>query len=105
MNVALVAPAAIDTVAGTVALALLEASDTESPPVGAGFESVTVPLADPPPSNDVGLSVTLPIGSATRYGFGATTRELRTLQKLRRLLSGDTAIELRLPVLKSPRRS
>lgn len=39
-----VAPAAIETVEGTVALALLELNATTKPPVGAGAAKATVPV-------------------------------------------------------------
>jgi len=46
------APAATETVASTVALALLEVNVNVAPPVGAGAERVTVPVADVPPVTD-----------------------------------------------------
>lgn len=57
-NVAVVAPDATVTDAGTFALELLEASDTTVPPVGAAAERVTVPVLEAPPATEVGLRVT-----------------------------------------------
>ena len=45
----LVLPAATVTDAGAIAAALLLASDTATPPVGAGPLKVTVPVVDAPP--------------------------------------------------------
>ena len=57
VNVALVAPAATVTLAGTVATAvLLLDSVTTAPPVGAALVSVAVPCAELPPTTLVGLS-------------------------------------------------
>ena len=59
-NVAVVAPAATVTVAGTCATAvLLLESATTAPPVGAAWSRVTVPVEEAPPVSEVGLSVTL----------------------------------------------
>jgi hypothetical protein len=56
VNVALVDPAVTETLAGTVAAAVLPLeSDTVDPPAGAAAVSVTVPVADDPPFTDVGL--------------------------------------------------
>lgn len=55
-NVAVVAPAATVTVAGTDALVEPELKETETPPVGAPELSVTVPVEDRPPKTDVGES-------------------------------------------------
>jgi hypothetical protein len=58
VNVAIVAPAATVTLAGTVADALLDASVTTKPPAGAAADNVTVPMLDAPPATDVGFNVT-----------------------------------------------
>jgi hypothetical protein len=58
-NVAVVAPAATATVAGTVAAVLLLAMDTEIPPAGALLDSVTRPCALVPPVTLDGVTVTL----------------------------------------------
>ena len=58
MNVLIVAFAAIVTLVGTVATALLLPSVTSAPPAGAGPFSVTVPVDALPPRTDVGLNVT-----------------------------------------------
>ncbi len=55
-NVALVAPAAIVTVGGTLAAPLLLESATCAPPVGAGPLNVTVPVEEFPPTTLVGFS-------------------------------------------------
>ena len=57
VKVALVAPAGTVTVAGVVALALLDDTLMTVPPVGAGPPSVTVPVADRLPTNVVGETV------------------------------------------------
>ena len=58
MNVALVAPAATVTLAGTrAAVVLLLESATCAPPVGAAALSVTVPVDEFPPTTLVGFSV------------------------------------------------
>jgi hypothetical protein len=56
VNVAEVAPAATVTLAGTVAEALLLASETTTPPLGAALVRVTVPVDDVPPVTLVGLT-------------------------------------------------
>src|SRR5439155_18089933 len=56
--VALVAPAAMVTFAGTVAAALLLVSVTPSPPAGAADVNVTVACADVPPGTLAGLTET-----------------------------------------------
>ncbi len=58
VNVALLAPAATVTLAGTVAVdVLLLERETVAPPAGAGPLSVTVPVAGDPPVTLVGFSV------------------------------------------------
>src|SRR5215471_1148926 len=58
LNVAVVAPAATVTVAGTVAaLRLLLVNATTAPPVGAAALSVTVPVLFAPPVSVAGFSV------------------------------------------------
>ena len=59
VNVAVVAPAATVTLAGTWAAAvLLLVSVTIAPPTGAGLFNVTVPVEGFPPRTDVGLTLT-----------------------------------------------
>lgn len=58
-NVAEVAPAATVTLAGRVRLEELEDRLTVDPPVGAGPFSETVPVADVPPTMEVGVTVRL----------------------------------------------
>jgi len=66
VNVAVVAPDATVTEAGTVALALFEASVTDVPPAPAALATVTVPVDDVPPVTVVGLSPTVtPLPAAT----------------------------------------
>lgn len=58
VKVAVVAPAATVTLAGVFAAALLSDSATTDPPVGAGLDSVTVPVDELPPMTDAGFNVT-----------------------------------------------
>ena len=58
VKVAVVAPSATVTLAGTVAAALSLASVTSAPPAGAGLLSVTVPVEKLPPTKLVGLNDT-----------------------------------------------
>jgi len=67
-NVALVAPPATVTLAGTVATdVLLLESGTTAPPAGAAKVNVAVPCEPLPPTTDEGLKVTL-----CRLGGGVT---------------------------------
>jgi len=59
VKVALVAPAATVTVAGTVAAVRPEVRLTESPPVGAAPVRVTVPVELVPPVTEVGFKLTV----------------------------------------------
>jgi hypothetical protein len=73
VNVALLAPAATVTVAGTVAVdVLLLERETTEPPVGAGPLSVTVPVEGDPPVTLVGFSVS---EETVGRGCGNTVRE------------------------------
>lgn len=56
-NVAVVCPAGMTTVAGTVPAALSDDSAIVNPPAGAMLEIVTVPVAVEPPSREVGATV------------------------------------------------
>ena len=58
VNVALVAPAATVTLAGTVATDALLERFTTAPPLGAGPLRVTVPVEEEPPVTLLGLSKT-----------------------------------------------
>jgi|SRR5271157_4819555 len=58
VKVAVVAPAATVTLAGTVAEALLLPSVTAAPPVGAALLKVTVPVEEAPPVTVVGFKLT-----------------------------------------------
>ncbi len=59
VNVALLAPAATVTLAGTVATAvLLLESVTTAPPEGAAALKLTVPVEEFPPTTEVGFRVT-----------------------------------------------
>jgi hypothetical protein len=71
-KVALVAPCATDTLAGTVAAVLLSDSATVNPPAGAAAVSVTVPCEDAPPVTLVGLTETAE--SAAGSADGVTVR-------------------------------
>lgn len=57
VNVALAAPADTVTLAGTVAAALSLERETDAPPLGASWLSVTVPVEDAPLLTLAGLSI------------------------------------------------
>ena len=57
-KVAVLAPAATVTLAGTVAAVLFLDSVTTAPPAGAGPLSLTVPVAEFPPTSVLGLRLT-----------------------------------------------
>ena len=70
VKAALVAPAGIVTLAGTVATTvLLLVRETTAPPVSAGPLSMTLPVEGDPPLTLVGFSV-----SMVRVGGGVTVR-------------------------------
>ena len=78
VNVAVVAPAATVTLAGTCAAAvLLLVSVTTAPPTGAGLSNVTVPVEETPPNTDVGLRLT-----ELRVATGAVTVKVAVRVKL-----------------------
>lgn len=69
VKVAVVAPAATVTEAGTWARPVFElVKVTTAPPVGAGPLKVTVPVEDVPPTTEVGLRLTL-LNVAVAAGF------------------------------------
>src|SRR5258706_10390483 len=76
-NVALVAPAAIVTLAGTLAAPLLLESATCAPPVGAGPLNVTVPVEGFPPATLVGFSE-----SEERVGGGEAAAVTMTKERM-----------------------
>src|SRR5215471_6127801 len=76
-NVPLLLPAGMTTLAGTVISdGVSVASVTVAPPAGAARVSVTVPVADVPPSNSAGLIAT----AATAGGPRLTTQSLAELE-------------------------
>src|SRR5258707_5748802 len=75
VNVALVAPAATTTLAGTRAtVVLLLESATCAPPAGAGPLNITVPVDEFPPTTLVGFNVN-EVSVGAGGAAGATVRE------------------------------
>jgi hypothetical protein len=72
-NVAVLAPDGTVTLAGTLAAALLLASETVAPACGAAPVSVTVPCAPEPPVTLAGLTDTLCSAAAGAGGAGGVT--------------------------------
>lgn len=100
VKVPVVAPAAIVSVAGRVALASLEVRATVAPPAGAALVRVTVPVEVAPPSTDVGsrARVFTPNGITER---SAKAEEPLTVAVTRPVLMLVTAVvvRVRVPVL------
>ena len=72
---ALVAPAGIVTLAGTVTTEALPLdSETRAPPLGAGPPSVTVPEDGDPPTTLLGLKLS-EVRAGPAAGCGVTVRE------------------------------
>jgi hypothetical protein len=85
VKVAVVAPAATVTDAGTWAAAvLLEVSETAKPPVGAGLASVTVPVEGLPPMTEVGDRPT----DVSTGGVTVKVAVLWTLSKVAVIVTG-----------------
>jgi hypothetical protein len=79
VNVALVAPAATVTLAGTWAAVLLLESATCAPPVGAGPLNVTVPIDEFPPTTLVGFNASdVGVGAGGGTGFTVSEADLPT---------------------------
>ena len=75
VNVALVAPAAIVTLEGTLAAVVLPLERaTCAPPAGAGPLSVTVPVDELPPTTLVGFNVN-EVSTGAGGAAGVTVRE------------------------------
>lgn len=70
---ALVAPAAMVTLAGTVATALFDRRAIDTPPAGATALRVTVPVELAPPTTVVGLRATLDTTSGLTVSVADTT--------------------------------
>lgn len=81
LKVVLVFPAGKEIVVGQVASLELLANDTESPLVGAGASSVTVPVVDFPDETAAGLSFRLASDGATMDKLVVTTVPLAFADK------------------------
>src|SRR5437764_9570893 len=87
-NLALLAPAATVTDAGTVAaLRLLLANVTTAPPAGAALPSVTLPVLPTPPLTAAGLTVT-----PTSGGFSVSVTTLEAPTDVAVMLACVTAV-------------
>jgi hypothetical protein len=74
VNVALVAPAGTETLAGTDAAALLLDNATAKPPDGAAAVKVTVPVEGLPPTTLEGLTETADRAGAVCAAWGVNRR-------------------------------
>jgi hypothetical protein len=104
-NVALVAPAAIVTLAGTFADVLLLDRATTAPPAGAALVSVTVPTDPLPPIKENGASVKLETGTCAA-GVTVSTAETVFPPPETEIVTGvvvaTTAVEILNPLLVEP---
>ena len=87
-NVAEVEPAGTVTLAGTVAAAELELNATTMPPAGAADVSVAVPVAEFPPTTEVGLTEI----EASEAGAGGAIVQLK--MEVRQLLVDATVMPI-----------
>ena len=92
VNVAVVAPAATVTVAGTVAAALLDASVTTAPPAGAAAVNVTVPVTVLPAVTDAALSVSVDNAGPVAAGFTVSVAVLETAPLVAVIVTAFTAV-------------
>ena len=80
VKLALVAPAATVTLAGTLTAAEASESETSTPPLGAAALKVTVPVEELPPTTLVGLSDSVErVGVVAAAGFTVKTPETAPL--------------------------